>query len=299
MIFDQNINYPKITIVTPSFNQGAFLEETILSIINQNYPNLEYIIIDGGSNDNSIEIIKKHQNNINYWVSEKDFGQSHAINKGFAKATGEILNWINSDDILQPNSLFQIANSYLGRVSDNVVLVGHGYEIDENSNFICERKVFISNKNESEISLNLNGNPIQQSIFFSKKLFSESGGINPLMKFTMDIDLHYKFGFLKPEILIIDYFLASFRKHTNSKTIFQEHKMLLEKLNYIEFIKPYGKNRSHYENQISFNSVGFSTKNINFKEKLKIVKIFIKNTPICKRNLYKYRIIFVKLFQIS
>ena len=96
---------PKISIVTPSYNQGQFLEDTILSVINQNYSNLEYIIIDGGSNDNSVEIVKKYENRLKYWISEKDFGQTHAINKGFKKSTGEMINWINSDDLLEPNAL--------------------------------------------------------------------------------------------------------------------------------------------------------------------------------------------------
>jgi glycosyltransferase involved in cell wall biosynthesis len=91
--------YPKITIVTPSFNQGEFLEETIQSVLNQGYPNLEYIIIDGGSTDKSVDIISKYSKELSYWVSEKDNGQSEAINKGFRKATGEIVTWLNSDDL--------------------------------------------------------------------------------------------------------------------------------------------------------------------------------------------------------
>lgn len=89
---------PKITIITPTFNQGKFIEKSILSVLNQNYPNLEYIIIDGGSSDDTLDIIKKYENRITFWISEKDNGQSHAINKGLQKSSGDIINWLNSDD---------------------------------------------------------------------------------------------------------------------------------------------------------------------------------------------------------
>ncbi len=100
--------YPRITIVTPSFNQGEFLEQTILSVINQGYPNLEYIIMDGGSTDNSVEIIKKYEQHLSFWSSEKDDGQVDAINKGLERATGEWFNWLNSDDILLPGALMSL-----------------------------------------------------------------------------------------------------------------------------------------------------------------------------------------------
>ncbi len=101
--------YPKISIVTPSFNQAEYLEHTIKSVLDQNYPNLEYILIDGGSTDNSVEIIKKYAPQLTYWVSEKDNGLYHAVQKGFEKSTGEIMGWINSDDMLHRNSLFSVA----------------------------------------------------------------------------------------------------------------------------------------------------------------------------------------------
>lgn len=100
--------YQKITVVTPSFNQGAFIEQTILSVIGQQYPNLEYIVIDGGSTDNTVDIIRKYEQYITHWVSEPDAGQSNAINKGFEIANGDILCWLNSDDYYLPGILFDI-----------------------------------------------------------------------------------------------------------------------------------------------------------------------------------------------
>jgi len=97
--------FPRISVITPSYNQGHFLDQTIRSVLDQNYPNLEYIIIDGGSTDQSVEIIKKYEDQLLYWVSEPDRGQSHALNKGFARATGDILCWINSDDCLEKGAL--------------------------------------------------------------------------------------------------------------------------------------------------------------------------------------------------
>ena len=112
IIYDSKIDWPKFTIIIPTYNQGQFIEETIRSILLQNYPNLELLIFDGGSTDNTVEIIKKYENWINYWVSESDRGQSHAINKGLEKVTGELINWVNSDDSLTQQSLFEVANYF-------------------------------------------------------------------------------------------------------------------------------------------------------------------------------------------
>jgi glycosyltransferase involved in cell wall biosynthesis len=122
-------NPPKISIVTPSFNQGTFLEKTIQSVLSQDYSNLEYIIIDGGSTDNSVEIIKKYAERLSYWVSKPDAGQSDAINKGFRKASGDICAWINSDDVYYPGVLTMIAASFEEHPSVDLL---YGYHNDVN-----------------------------------------------------------------------------------------------------------------------------------------------------------------------
>src|SRR5688572_6274864 len=102
----------KISIVTPSFNQGQFIEETVLSVLNQNYPNLEYIVIDGGSTDQTVEVIRRYEDRLAYWASEKDRGQVHAINKGLAKSTGDIFAFINSDDVYLPETFAAVAEYF-------------------------------------------------------------------------------------------------------------------------------------------------------------------------------------------
>src|SRR5437870_1420981 len=116
--------WPRISIVTPSYNQGQFIEETIRSVLLQGYPDLEYTIIDGGSTDQSIEIIKKHEPWLTYWVSEQDRGQAHAINKGLSRSTGEIFQWINSDDVLLSGALFELAAAYSGHAVAAPILAG-------------------------------------------------------------------------------------------------------------------------------------------------------------------------------
>src|SRR5262245_46616840 len=107
---------PRITIVTPSFNQGRFIQETIESVVQQNYPNLEYIIIYGGSSDETADILRKNDQHIDFWVSEADSGQAHAINKGFARARGEILAWLNSDDTYERDVLAEVAELFQRRL---------------------------------------------------------------------------------------------------------------------------------------------------------------------------------------
>ena len=130
-------SWPRISVITPSFNQAQFIEETIRSILLQGYPNLEYFIMDGGSTDGSVEIIKKYSPWLSYWISEKDNGQSDAINRGLKMASGDFATWINSDDLLAKNALFEQA-SRIGfankhRVHRRLLL----YRYDQQGNFTC------------------------------------------------------------------------------------------------------------------------------------------------------------------
>lgn len=121
-----NKTYPKISVVTISYNQDKYLEEAILSVLNQNYPNLEYFVIDGGSKDGSVEIIKKYADRLSYWCSEKDNGPASALNKGFSKATGEIFYYLNSDDVLLQDSFFKVMN-FIHENPNYDCYYGHGY----------------------------------------------------------------------------------------------------------------------------------------------------------------------------
>jgi len=129
-LYSSRIDWPKITIVTPSYNQASFLEQTIRSVLLQNYPNLEYIVIDGGSTDGSIEIIKKYAPYISYWESESDRGQGHAINKGFSLASGDYHAWINSDDYYLRDVFSLITNNFIKTKSKFVYGYGYSFSVD-------------------------------------------------------------------------------------------------------------------------------------------------------------------------
>jgi glycosyltransferase involved in cell wall biosynthesis len=189
--------WKRITIVTPSYNQGRFIEETIRSVLLQNYPNLEYIIIDGGSNDNTLEIIKKYEAWITYWISEPDRGQSDAINKGFQKATGIYGNWINSDDRLEKDALWTIAQK-VDLKEKKVVFLGDYKEIDFDGTLKRNSRSEIRNLEELvDIGghwRNGKSNQIgQQATFFPVKLFKDVGMLDINNHFSMDYDLWGRF----------------------------------------------------------------------------------------------------------
>src|SRR3984957_7881088 len=118
------MNYPKVSVITPSYNQGHFIEETIRSVLEQGYPNLEFSIFDGGSTDQTVEILKKYHPQLSFWRSEKDEGQAAAINEGFRRATGDILCWLNSDDLHCGNTLSTVAGLLGSSLEEPLVVYG-------------------------------------------------------------------------------------------------------------------------------------------------------------------------------
>ncbi|OIQ30636.1 MAG: hypothetical protein BM564_00005 [Bacteroidetes bacterium MedPE-SWsnd-G2] len=178
------MHYPKISIVTPSYNQGKFIEDTILSVIGQFYPNLEYLIYDANSKDKTVEIIKKYEEHITYWVSEPDNGQANAINKGFNRATGDILMWLNSDDILMPNVLHYIASNF--QEHGNAIFFGnciHYKSLNPSGLY-----AFGSNVKNSYCSapLKLTDSIIQPSSFWSKEVWELNGNLDEELNFGFD-----------------------------------------------------------------------------------------------------------------
>ncbi|MFT4806528.1 MAG: glycosyltransferase involved in cell wall biosynthesis [Psychroserpens sp.] len=208
------MSLPKITIITPSFNQGEFLEDTILSVINQNYSNLEYIIIDGGSSDLSVSIIEQYADKIDFWVSEKDDGQSHALNKGFLKSTGDIITWINSDDQLMPGILnhvaahFQTLDDDTGLIHGGVEIFGDGIKPSIDFGF-------------SDLSLEryLAGMAFSQpGSFFTKSTLEKLSGVNENLRFGMDYEFFSRIA-LNFKIQPWDRTVARYRIHDDSKTV--------------------------------------------------------------------------------
>lgn len=207
--------WPKISIVTPSFNQGQYLEETIRSVLLQNYPNLEYIIIDGGSTDDSVKIIKKYEPWLTYWVSEFDKGQSDAINKGLKQSSGDIFNWICSDDYLEEGALVNVVGCLNG----------------DDANAVCGvSRLLYSDKSVSYASTPLYDNVeemiyhahiTQPSTFFKMSIIKRVGPLTSTLHYCMDAQWWVKYLLIHGSsgVVFTEIVLANYRYHEASKTI--------------------------------------------------------------------------------
>lgn len=216
--------WPKVSIVTPSYNQGQFLEETIRSILLQGYPNLEYCIMDGGSTDESREIIQKYESWIDFWVSEPDKGQTDALNKGFKRTTGDIAAWLNSDDVYTKGSMIKAVDQLM-RHPDVVMVYGECQYIDEFGKPIF-RPTYRPKK--CDYSRLLEGCFIAQpSVYFKKKALEQVGYINASLQYSFDYDLWLSIA-RSFKIQYVKSTLSKFRIHSHSKTGSQTMKFMIE-----------------------------------------------------------------------
>lgn len=213
--------YPKISIVTPNFNQGEFLEATIQSVLEQNYPNLEYIIMDGGSTDKSLDIIKKYESRIHLWVSEPDEGMYDAINRGFQNTSGEIMGWINSDDMLINRSLFTLAEIF---ENENVEWVqGQHNWFDKYGRLFQSRPVRLRSKYNyllKEYHKGLSPFIQQESTYWRRSIWQRAGGyVSTEYELAGDFELWMRF-FKHGQLFLTNSSVGGFRVHsTNQKSI--------------------------------------------------------------------------------
>ena len=211
--------YPKISVITPSYNQGQFLEECIKSVLDQNYPNLEYIVIDGGSTDASVEIIKKYESRIAYWVSEKDNGQSDAINKGFSHATGDIIAWLNSDDLYYERSLWKVAdiyNRHAEQIKQVGFILGNGYRYgwpEKTMSRFCPKNVAFSRKVLAEGLDYI----LQPSVFIMRDAAEKAGYLKESLHYCMDWEWWFRLS-ENHKVIVTDHMLSLSREYDETKT---------------------------------------------------------------------------------
>jgi len=203
-----------VSIVTPSYNQARYLEETMRSVLEQDYPHIEYIVVDGGSTDGSREIIEKYADRLAWWVSEKDRGQTDAINKGFARARGEVLAWLNSDDTYQPGAIRE-AVEFLRQNPQVGLVYGDANYIDEHGRVIGR---FPAAQTDYRRLRQGYVHIPQQSAFFRADLWRKVGPLDDSFYFAMDYDLWVRLAREAP-IVYLPRVWANFRLHSDAKTI--------------------------------------------------------------------------------
>lgn len=210
--------WPRISIVVPSYNQAGFVGETIESLIAQNYPDLEIIVIDGASSDGSVAVIERYAQHLAYWVSEPDKGQTDALIKGFTRATGSILGWLCSDDLLKPGTLRLAAAAFGTADAPDMVFGDTEYLYPDGSIQPKPRVAF-----DRAIMLRAFNLIPQPSAFWTRSIYDRAGGLDPSFHFTMDYDLFLRFG-ASAKIAHLPLTLSTYRLHEASKTASQEDK---------------------------------------------------------------------------
>jgi len=223
ILLSKGLSYPKVSIVTPSYNQSKFIEENILSIQNQDYPYIEHIIADGGSTDGTLDILKKYNDKI-IWISEPDNGQTEAINKGFKMANGEICAYLNSDDLYLPGVIKKIV-IYFNKHPQVDMIIGDMHYVDETGGI--KKTSFFPPFNEGRM-IRSGGSLISQTgVFFRRKLFDSIGMFDETLDYAMDYDFYIRAG-MKHKVRRIPLIVAKFREHACAKSSSQANEMLIE-----------------------------------------------------------------------
>lgn len=207
--------WARISIVTPSYNQGAFIEETIRSVLLQGYPDLEYIIVDGGSTDDTTEIIGKYARWLSHWIREPDRGQSHAINKGWRRSTGDYVSWLNSDDVLLPQSLYRAASA-LARDERLSIAYGHTAVCDESSHI---HKQIKGRAFDLGVMLQRWTGPLTQPGFLMRRaVLDRVGFLNESLEYVMDFEYWVRIAQSGGKGQSLDHALAAIRRHSDTKS---------------------------------------------------------------------------------
>lgn len=216
-------SWPRISIVTPSYNQGEFLEETLRSVLGQGYPNLEYLVVDGGSDDASVEILRKYDRFLTAWVSEPDEGQSDAINKGLRLCTGDLFNWLNSDDTYEPDALFRVARQVRAHPDKNLFCaVERGILHERGESLGISPGTYVADTLEETLFAARIDQPVT---FFGREALDRIGELDARLHYKMDSDLwlRYLLLFGQDSIVQTNDILVNFRYHEQSKSVaFQE-----------------------------------------------------------------------------
>jgi glycosyltransferase involved in cell wall biosynthesis len=208
------VEYPRVTIVTPTLNQGKFIKTTIDSVLCQDYPNLEYIVMDGGSIDSTLDILKSYGNRL-VWMSSPDSGQSEAINKGLARSSGLILTWLNSDDTLLPGAV-SMAVEWFRRYPDLDLLYGNAIFVNEDGDYLFNTDVKDCSFGQMVRTCR---NPIcQPASFFSREAWQKAGGLDTNLHYFLDWDLWLRMMREGVEMLQVNEAFATYRLYPESKT---------------------------------------------------------------------------------
>lgn len=205
---------PTISVITPAFNQAEFIERTILSVLNQNYPKTEYIIIDGGSTDGTVDVIRKYESELAFWISEKDQGQTHAINKGLQRATGDLVAFQNSDDVYLPGAFWAVAQSYLQDPNADV-FYGDFLHIDESDNVLDEQLLIPA---RLWIQVYLGPQIHNQAAFWKRSVHERVGFLDERYTFDMDYEFFSRLLAAGCRVRHINQYLGAFRHHGAAKT---------------------------------------------------------------------------------